>query len=231
MKIGIIGAGYIGSTLAKHFIDLGHDVIISNSRGPQTLGEVVERTGATAGTAEESASASDLVIITVQQSAIPNLPLSTLSSSKAIIVDTGNYYPDRDGRIDDIENGLTDSGWVSKVIGRPVLKAFNNIGAGSLASKGLPQGSPNRIALSVAEDDTNDKETVLKLIDDIGFDAIDAGSLADSWRQQPGEASYCRDLSKENLIKALENADISKRSENLKEANKMVREYFKNLKK
>ncbi|QIH34761.1 NAD(P)-binding domain-containing protein [Sphingobacterium sp. DR205] len=226
MKIGIIGSGNVGSTLAKYLINLGHEVIISNSRGPASLTEVVEKTGAIAGTVEEAAAARDLVIIAIPEKAIPNLPVSILSISKAIIIHSGNYYPSRDGRNIDIENGLTDSEWVAKVIGHPVIKAFNNIVAGSLVAKALPKGHPDRIALSVAGDNLDDKHSVMQLIDEIGFDAIDAGAIASSWRQQPGEPAYCRDLDKQNLIVALGESDINKRTENLALADEIARPYF-----
>ncbi len=226
MKIGIIGSGNIGGTLAKYLINLGHEVIISNSRGPASLTEVVEKTGAIAGTVEEAAAAEDLIIIAIPEKAIPNLPVSILSISKAIIIHSGNYYPSRDGRNIDIENGLTDSEWVAKVIGHPVIKAFNNIVAGSLAAKALPKENPGRIALSVAGDNLADKLSIMQLIDEIGFDAIDAGAIASSWRQQPSEPAYCRDLDKQNLIDALEKADINKRAENLALADEIARPYL-----
>lgn len=226
MKIGIIGSGNVGSTLAKYLINLGHEVIISNSRGPASLTEVVEKTGAIAGTVEEAAAARDLVIIAIPEKAIPNLPVSILSISKAIIIHSGNYYPSRDGRNIDIENGLTDSEWVAKIIGHSVIKAFNNIVAGSLAAKALPKGHPDRIALSVAGDNLADKHSVMQLIDEIGFDTIDAGAIASSWRQQPGEPAYCRDLDKQNLIVALGESDINKRTENLALADEIARPYF-----
>lgn len=226
MNIGIIGSGNIGSTLAGYLAALGHEVLIANSRGPQSLRDVAERTGALPVTTEEAAGATDLVIIAIPEKAIVNLPIAILSASKAIIIDAGNYYPSRDGRNADIEGGLTDSEWVAKVIGHPVIKAFNNITAPSLASKALPAGAPNRIALSVAGNEEVQKQVVMKLIDGIGFDAIDGGLLSESWRQQPGEPAYCRDLDKDTLKTALQQADISKRAENLSNADEMARPYF-----
>ena len=115
---------------------------------------------------------------------------------------------------------------MAKVIGHPVIKAFNNIVAGSLAAKALPKENPGRIALSVAGDNLADKLSIMQLIDEIGFDAIDAGAIASSWRQQPGEPAYCRDLDKQNLIDALEKADINKRAENLALADEIARPYL-----
>lgn len=226
MEIGIIGSGNIGSTLARYLIKLGHQVTIANSRGPESLTEVAEKTGATPVTTEEAAGAKNLVIIAIPAKAIAKLPADILSASKAIVLDAGNYYPSRDGQIADIEAGLTDSEWVAKVIGHPVIKAFNNIVAASLASKATPVGRQGRIALSVAGDDEEQKQTIRKLLDEIGFDAIDGGTLSESWRQQPGELAYCQDLKKDALEAALLKADRNKHRENLAKADEMARPYF-----
>ena len=226
MKIGIIGSGNIGAALVHHLTKIGHDVKIANSRGPETLKYVAAETGAMAVTAEEAAEAEDLVIVTIPEKSIPELPVDVLSASKAIIVDTGNYYPTRDGELEDIVAGQTDSGWVASVIGHPVIKAFNNIYAASLAEKGLPAGSPNRIAISVAGDDESQKQVVMQLIDTIGFDAIDCGSLSESWKQEPGTPAYCHDLDKEALKAALEQADHSKRAEYRAAADEQLRAFL-----
>lgn len=226
MKIGIIGSGNIGTTLVHHLRNLGHQVMIANSRGPETLNELAAETGAIAATAEQAAGAEDLVIITIPEKAVPELPISVLSASKAIIVDTGNYYPTRDGEIKEIVAGLPDSAWVASVIGHPVIKAFNNIFAASLAEKGVSAGSPNRIALSVAGDDESEKQVVMQMIDAMGFDAIDGGSLSESWRQEPGVPAYCQDLNKDALKAALEQADLSKRAENRAAADEQARAFF-----
>ena len=226
MEIGIIGSGSIGSILAGYLTALGHQVLIANSRGPESLREIAAKTGAIPVAAAEAARAADLIIIAVPAKAIVNLPIDILSASKSIIVDAGNYYPSRDGQIVDIQAGLTDSEWVAKVIDHQVIKAFNNIVAPSLASKVASAGSPNRIALSVAGNEDAQKQAVMKLIDKIGFDAIDAGSLSESWRQQPGAPAYCQDLDKDALRSALQQADIRKRSENLAKADEMARPYF-----
>lgn len=228
MEIGIIGSGNIGSILAGYLTALGHEVTIANSRGPESLSEVAEKTGAKPVTAQQAAGAKDLVIIAIPAKAIVNLPTDILSASKAIMVDTGNYYPSRDGQIADIEGGLTDSEWVAKVIGHPVIKAFNNIVAPSLGSKAAPAGSLDRIALSVAGNEEKEKQVVMELIDKIGFDAIDGGPLSESWRQQPGESAYCQDLDKAGLKAALQQADISKHADNLAKADEQARPYFLN---
>jgi predicted dinucleotide-binding enzyme len=226
MEIGIIGSGNIGSTLAGYLIKLGHQVTIANSRGPESLTEVAANTGAKPVTAEEAAGAKDLVIIAIPAKAISKLPVDILSASKAIVLDAGNYYPSRDGQILEIEEGLTDSEWVAKVITHPVIKAFNNIVAGSLASKAKPAGGIDRIALSVAGDEKDQKQVIMGLIEKIGFDAIDGGTLSESWRQQPGEPAYCQDLEKDALEAALQKADPSKHQENLAKADEMARPYF-----
>jgi predicted dinucleotide-binding enzyme len=131
MDIGIIGAGHIGGVLARRLTALGHQVRIANSRGPESLATLAAETGATASTVEHAARARDVVIVTIPQKAVPELPRGLFAGSTAVVVDTGNYYPARDGRIEAIEAGLTDSEWVAQVLGRPVVKAFNNILAAS----------------------------------------------------------------------------------------------------
>ena len=179
MDIGIIGSVNIGSTLARHLTALGHQVAIAGSRGPASLSTVAAETGATAATVEQAARAQDVVIIAIPEAAVPQLPRDILATTSAVIVDTGNYYPGRDGRIAEFDGGLTDSEWVARVLGVPVVKAFNNIVVDSLATRGAPADTPGRICLSVAGDDPLAKELVLGLIDTLGFDGIDAGTLAD----------------------------------------------------
>jgi predicted dinucleotide-binding enzyme len=146
IDIGIIGSGNIGSTLARHLTALGHQVSIANSCGPASLAALAAETGMTAATVEQVAHAQDVVIIAVPEKAVPQLPRDILVATSAVVVDTGNYYPSRDGRIAKIEGGLTDSGWVAQVLARPVVKAFNNIVATSLATRGVPAGTPEKSA-------------------------------------------------------------------------------------
>lgn len=226
MEIGIIGVGNIGGTLARQLAGLGQDVKIANSRGPETLTGMADEIGATSVTVEEAARARDLVIISIPEKAVLDLPRDVLASSKAVIVDTGNYYPVRDGRIHEIDAGMNESVWVSKMIGQRVVKAFNHIFAASLASRGLPPGAPGRISLSIFGDDAADKQLVLRLINDIGFDGIDAGSLADSWRQQPGTPAYTIDVDAEARKAALAQADQTKISQYREEANEAARAWF-----
>jgi predicted dinucleotide-binding enzyme len=226
MDIGIIGSGNIGSTLARDLTKLGHRVSVANSRGPASLQSLAAETGATAATVEQAARARDVVIIAVPEKAVPQLPRDILAASSAVVVDTGNYYPSRDGRIAEIEDGLAESEWVARVLGVPVVKAFNNIVAPSLATRGVPAGTPGRVCLSVAGDDPRAKEAVLGLLDALGFDGIDAGSLADSWRQQPGSPAYCRDLDADELSTALAQADAGEIARYRAEADEAARPYF-----
>ncbi|MEP7214389.1 MAG: NAD(P)-binding domain-containing protein [Acidobacteriota bacterium] len=226
MEIGIIGSGNIGGALARHFAKLGRDVKIANSRGPETLRDLASEIGATAVTAEEAAGARDLVVISIPQKAVPDLPIDVLKASTAVIVDTGNYYPARDGRITEIDGGMMESEWVERAIGRPVVKAFNHIYAASLADKGVPAGSPGRISLSIAGDDPAAKKVVLDLINEIGFDGVDAGTIAESWRQQPGTPAYGNEFDVEGRKAALAQADRGKIEEYRNEANEAARAWF-----
>ena len=209
MKIGIIGAGQIGGTLARRLAVLGHDVSIANSRGPETLAALANETGAKAVTPEQAAHAGDVVVVTIPLKNIPRLPAGLFAGvpDDVVVVDTGNYYPQqRDGRIDAIERGTTESRWVAERLGRPVVKAFNNIYARHLLEQGKPRGATGRIALPVAGDDRRAKDVVIRLLDELGFDGVDAGSLDESWRQQPGTPVYGTDLDAAGVRKALAEA-------------------------
>ena len=226
MDIGIIGSGPIGSTLARHLVALGHRVSISNSRGPASLTGVASETGAAVATVEQAARANDIVILAVPEKAVRQLPTGLLGATAAVVVDTGNYYPSRDGSIPEIDDGLAESAWVAKVLGRPVVKAFNNILASSLASPALQAGSPRRVCLAVSGDQIPAKKVIVGLIDAIGFDAIDAGTLAESWRQQPGTPAYCRDLDCDGLKAALAGADPALIDIYRAQADEIARPYF-----
>lgn len=208
MNIGIIGAGNIGGNLARRFTSLGHNVRIANSRSPATLADLARETGATAVTVAEVARGADLVVVTIPEKGIPTLPADLFAEldSRAVIVDTGNYYPQRDGRIAEIEDGLTESRWVERQLGRPVIKAFNNIYAAHLVTAAKPSGSAERVALPIAGDDAQAKATVLKLVDELGFDAVDAGGLDESWRQQPGSPVYGTDFGAADVRRGLAEA-------------------------
>jgi len=207
MQIGIIGAGNIGATLARRFVELGHDVTIANSREPETIRDVADSCGATAATAADATRGAELVVVTIPEKSVPKLHSSVLDGAPdAVVVDTGNYYPRRDGKIEAIEDGTHESQWVAEQLGRPVVKAFNNIYSEHLANEGRPSGTPGRIALPIAGDDPGDKAVVARLIDELGFDAIDAGTLEESWRQQPGTPVYGTDHDAEGVRVALASA-------------------------
>ena len=216
MNIGIIGAGNIGGNLTRRFRELGHNVFVANSRGPESLADLASETGATPVSVTEAAQRGDVVIVTIPEKKIPRLPRDLFAEvpDSVVVVDTGNYYPQqRDGRIAGIEDGLTESRWVSQQLGRPVVKAFNNIYAEHLLNSGKPAGTPGRIALPVAGDDDRAKSVVLGLIDELGFDGVDAGGLDDSWRQQPGTPVYAADFDAEGVRRALANASKERKPE------------------
>jgi 8-hydroxy-5-deazaflavin:NADPH oxidoreductase len=209
MKIGIIGAGHIGGTLTRRLAALGHDVYVANSRGPDTLADLAGETGVKAVTVKEAARAgTDLVIVTIPLKNVARLPRDLFAGTPedGVIVDTGNYYPQRDGLIEEIESGTTESRWTSKQLGRPVIKAFNNIYAQHLLEKGKPKGAAGRIALPVAGDDKAAKQLVMDLVDELGFDPVDAGGLDESWKQQPATPVYGTDFDAEGVKRALDAA-------------------------
>jgi predicted dinucleotide-binding enzyme len=209
MRIGIIGAGNIGGALAYRLTELGHEVVIANSRGPDSLREVETETGATAVSAREAARGRDAVVVTIPEKNVAQLPEDLFEGvgDGVVVIDTGNYYPrQRDGRLDPIEAGMPESKWVSQQLGRPVIKAFNNIYAAHLRDYGGPSGSPDRIGLPVAGDDEAAKSIVMQLVDQLGFDPVDAGGLDGSWRQQPGTPVYATDLGAEDVKAALSQA-------------------------
>ena len=224
MNIGIIGAGNIGSALATHLHRLGHRVRIANSRGPETLVGVSRRTGAEPVSLHEAASGVDLLVIAIPMKSVPFLPKNLLDSLpvSSPIIDTGNYYPLRDGRIAAIDSGMIESEWTSQVLGRPVIKAFNNIVADSLLHKAVPKGTKHRIALPVSGADPKQKRIVMQLIEAIGFDAMDTGLLAASWRYQPETPAYCPDATIDELPKLLDRAKREKAPQNRDQAARIM---------
>lgn len=209
MKIGIIGAGNIGGNLTRRLTALGHEVSVANSRGPQTLTGLAEETGAAPVPVEEAARGAEVVVITIPLKAVPNLPKGVLdgAADNAVVIDTGNYYPQRDGRIAAIlDDGLTESRWTAQQIGHPVIKAFNGTYAQDILDRPRPAGAPDRLALPVAGDDEAAKRVVRALIDELGFDTVDAGGLDDSWRQQPGTPVYGLQEGVDAVTKALAEA-------------------------
>jgi predicted dinucleotide-binding enzyme len=196
MKIGIIGAGLIGGTLIRQYSKAGHSVKMTNASGSEKLKNLILETGASAVTLTDVVNEVDVIVISIPLIEIPKLPQDLFKNtpSHTTIIDTSNYYPLRDGRIEEIEHGMIESIWVSNQLQRPVIKAYNSILAGSLLQAGLPKGAASRIALPISGDDKKSKELVATLINDSGFDSLDIGNLQDSWRQQPGSPVYCTDL-------------------------------------
>jgi predicted dinucleotide-binding enzyme len=190
--LGIIGAGHIGSQVARLAIASGLDLVISNSRGPETLAPLVRELGpkARAATALEAAKAGDIVVVTIPLKAISSVPIEPLVGK--IVIDTNNYYPQRDGQIRELdEEKTTSSGLLQAHLPKSkVVKAFNHIYAAELTTHGQAKGSTNRRALVIAGDDASAKAAVTDLLDRFGFDTVDAGPLAESWRIQPGTPAY-----------------------------------------
>ncbi|MEU0072570.1 NAD(P)-binding domain-containing protein [Streptomyces sp. NPDC006332] len=209
MKIGIIGAGNIGGNLTRRLTTLGHDVSVANSRGPHTLTELAAETGATPVPVAEAARGADVVVVTIPLKAVPDLAsgLFDEAADGVAVIDTGNYYPQRDGRIAEIEDeGLTESRWTARRLGHTVVKAFNGTYAQDILDRPRPAGAPDRLALPVAGDDQEAKSRVRALIDELGFDTVDAGTLDDSWRQQPGTPVYGLREGVDGVTKALAEA-------------------------
>jgi predicted dinucleotide-binding enzyme len=216
MKIGIIGAGNIGGALTRRLCVLGHEVSVANSRGPETLRDLASATGASAVTVSDAARDKDVVVVTIPEKNVPDLPSDLFADARddLVVVDTGNYYPQRrDGRIEAIEDGMAESRWVEQQLGRPVVKAFNNIYAQHLLEKGQPKGAPGRIALPVSGDDPAAKSVLLGLVDELGFDPVDAGGLDESWRQQPATPVYATDLDADGVRNALASATPDRKPE------------------
>lgn len=215
MDIGIIGAGEIGGSLTRRLSKLGHKVSVANSRGPDSLAELAAETGATAVTVSEAARSGEIVFVAIPVWKIAELPKDLFDGvGPDVVVDTGNYYPrERDGRIDEIEAGMTESRWVANQLGRPVVKALNTLYWRKLLNEGKPAGAPGRIALPVAGDDEADKAKLIRLFDELGFDGVDAGGLDESWRQQPGTPVYATDLDAEGARKALAEASPERKPE------------------
>lgn len=190
--IGLIGAGHIGSQLARLAVAHGYDVVISNSRGPETLAGLVAELGprARAATPIEAAKAGDLVVVTIPLKAIESVPVEPLSGK--IVIDTNNYYPQRDGHIRELDDeSLTTAELLQRHLPKSkVVKAFNHIYAAQLTTDGKPPGTANRRALVIAGDDAGAKAAVTRLIDQFGFDVVDAGPLEEGWRIQRDTPGY-----------------------------------------
>jgi 8-hydroxy-5-deazaflavin:NADPH oxidoreductase len=206
--IGLIGAGHVGSKVARAAIASGYDVVISNSRGPATLAGLVSELGpqARAGTAEDAARAGDLVVVAIPLKAIGEVPAEPLVGK--VVIDANNYYRRRDGNIVALDDeGLTSSELLQQRLhGAHVVKAFNHLNAHQITTDGTPPRTRNRRALAIAGDDPVGKARVAELIDGFGFDVVDAGLLAESWRIQPGTPGFGARLNAEELTAALASA-------------------------
>lgn len=208
MKIGILGTGNIGKTLVTRLSQVGHEVKVANARGPETIDPEILSFGARAVKTEEALVDVDAVILSIPLGRLPGIAsLVARLPDETVVIDTSNYYPFRDEKIEAIDGGQVESLWVVEQLGRPIAKAWNAIGSASLAKKDKPAGAPDRIAIPVAADRESDREVAMSLVDETGLDAFDAGSLADSWRQQPGAPAYCTDLSYAEMRAALDAAE------------------------
>jgi 8-hydroxy-5-deazaflavin:NADPH oxidoreductase len=206
--IGLIGAGHIGSQLARLAVASGYQVVLSNSRGPESLAPLVAELGpkARAGTPVDAAKAGDVVVVTMPLKNIGSVPAEPLAGK--IVIDTNNYYPQRDGHIRQLDDGLTTSAELlqAHLPTSKVVKAFNHLYAADLTKDGQPAGTPNRRALVAAGDDQEAKAVVSRLIDEFGFDVVDAGSLKEGWRIQPGTPGYGPRRTADQLRKDLASA-------------------------
>ncbi|MCI1858920.1 MAG: NADPH-dependent F420 reductase [Sporolactobacillus sp.] len=209
MKIGFIGSGHIGQAVATSAIRAGYSVIMSNSRGPETLAGLVRELGpkAKAATAEQAAQAGDMVVVTVPLYALSKLP--TEGTAGKTLIDTMNYYPGRDGRIKALDEGTTTTSELTAAHfpQAHVVKAFNSIFASDIPRDGRPEDDPRRRALPIAGDDAAAKRQVAELFNAIGYDVVDAGPLHEGFRFQNGTPAYCERASRNELIKLLQQAE------------------------
>ncbi|RBI95315.1 NADP oxidoreductase [Micromonospora provocatoris] len=203
MEIGIIGSGHIGGTLTRRLRSLGHDVAVANSRGPESLADLAGETGARAVSVEDAVQGAELVVIAIPLKAVPQLPAALFDGK--LVVDANNYYPQRDGDVPELlDRSLSSSRWTADHLkGARVVKVFNNIQAAHLMDEGKPAGTAGRIALPVAADDADAKRTVMGLVDELGFDPVDAGTLDESWRQQPDTPVYGTDRDADGVREGL----------------------------
>jgi len=207
-NIGIIGAGLIGSQLARLFTSTGHDVVIANSRGPETLADLIAELGdhARAATVQEVAEAGEIVVVTIPLKSIDTVPVAPLAGK--VVIDTDNYYPERDGHIAELDDESTTT---AEMLQRhlpesKVVKAFNHIYAADLTTDGTPAGTEGRRALVIAGDDAEAKAAVTAILDSFGYDAVDAGPLAEGWRIQRDTPGYGPKLDAAGLRAALADA-------------------------
>lgn len=205
MKIGIIGAGFVGRAIGKLAVGAGHEVMLSNSRGPQTLFSLRYAVGCEVGTVEEAAAFGDVVVVAIPLSAIGTLPVAALAVK--VVIDTDNYYWERDGRVPELDRQETTT---SELLARHlptsrIVKAFNAIPMNDLESDGRPKGAPDRRALPIAGDDAEGKAIAAAWLEAFGFDVVDAGGLAEGWRFERDRPAYCVPLGRADLEKTLAN--------------------------
>ncbi|MFJ8792527.1 NADPH-dependent F420 reductase [Streptomyces sp. NPDC102462] len=211
MKITVIGAGAIGGNLARKLSLAGHDVQVADARGAEAVAAEVLEAGARAVALDESAEGRDVIILSIPfgvQGQLADLFASV--SAETVVIDTSNYYPHLGGRIEEVDSGMVESMYVSELLRRPVVKAWNAALAETQRTRGVPAGTPGRIAIPVAGDSAEAKKVAMSLVDDTGFDPYDAGPLADSWRQQPMGPAYCTELTLDELPAALAAAERAK---------------------
>ena len=211
MKIGIIGTGSIGGTLAEKLTNAGHQIKVTNTRAMPELERLAASLGATAATIQDVVKDVDAIIFSIPFKALSDLPKDLLKEvpKDVVVMDTSNYYPLRDGEIAELEH-LSESVYISEILNRPIIKVFNNILEYTLTHKGKAAGIADRIAISIAGDNEQHKKIVAQLVDQTGFDTVDGGSLSESWRQQPGTPAYCTELAAADLKIALAAAEKGK---------------------
>jgi predicted dinucleotide-binding enzyme len=214
MRIGIIGTGPIGSTLAIKLAKAGHQIKVTNTRAMPELEKIAENLGAAAATLEDVVKNVDAIIFSMPFGAYKDLPENLLKevSQDVVVMDTSNYYPFRDGEVAELEQ-ISESEYISGILGVQVTKVFNNILEYTLKHHGRETGAEGRIAISVAGDNQAHKLVVSQLVDQTGFDTVDGGTLSESWRQQPGTPAYCTELNAAQLKQALADAEKGKAPE------------------
>jgi predicted dinucleotide-binding enzyme len=211
MRIGIVGTGAIGSILAERLSQAGHEVKVTNTRTMPELEKIAASLGATAATIQDVVKDVDAIIFSMPFKAYKDLPKDLLKEvpQDVVVMDTSNYYPFRDGEIAELEQ-MSETEYISGILNRPLVKVFNNILEYTLKYHGKIAGAEGRVAISIAGDNQEHKKVVAQLVNLTGFDTVDAGSLAESWRQQPGTPAYCTELNEADLNQALANAEKGK---------------------
>lgn len=211
MKIAVIGAGAIGGNLALRLSEAGHDVVVADAVGPDSISTEILTAGARVEEVEAAIEDRDVIILSVPFSVQPDLAdLMARVDDQTIVVDTSNYYPFMNGPVEAVDNGQVESDWAQEALGRPIVKAWNAALAATQQTQGRPKGSPDRIALPVAADFAESRAKIMQLVDDTGFDPFDTGTIAESWRQQPGTPAYCTELGLTDLADALRAAEKDK---------------------